>query len=181
MAVAEVWLHRHRPARALSAARQLLPNLAAAHDRGILGLRVREQEVGAGDCGRSAEQDRIPRRYRYLRLSRPVDERDDKARLRSGEGLRLDGGGPGVQHAARTGEGDGRRCADAIIRAEAGERVDYVGPSARFWLLSLMPKSIRQTSTGRTIPAPVGGWNARDSIAEMPPTDAAVLTNLFPG
>src|SRR3990167_8242531 len=44
-----------------------------------------------------------------------------------------------------------------------------------------MPKSIRQTSTGRTIPVPVGGWNARDSIAEMPPMDAAVLTNLFPG
>lgn len=31
-----------------------------------------------------------------------------------------------------------------------------------------------------TIPAPVGGWNARDSIAEMDGKDAPVLTNMFP-
>jgi hypothetical protein len=31
-----------------------------------------------------------------------------------------------------------------------------------------------------TLPAPVGGWNARDSIAEMDPKDAVVLTNWFP-
>lgn len=31
-----------------------------------------------------------------------------------------------------------------------------------------------------TIPAPVGGLNARDNLAEMPPTDAVVLTNWFP-
>ncbi len=29
-------------------------------------------------------------------------------------------------------------------------------------------------------PAPVGGWNSRDSIAKMPATDAAVMTNWFP-
>ena len=31
-----------------------------------------------------------------------------------------------------------------------------------------------------SIPAPVGGWNARDSIGEMKPTDAVYLTNWFP-
>ena len=31
-----------------------------------------------------------------------------------------------------------------------------------------------------SITAPIGGWNARDSIAQMPPTDAVTLTNLYP-
>jgi len=31
-----------------------------------------------------------------------------------------------------------------------------------------------------TIPSPVGGWNARDSIAAMPPTDAIELINWIP-
>lgn len=31
-----------------------------------------------------------------------------------------------------------------------------------------------------SIPAPVGGWNARDSIGEMKPTDAVYLKNYFP-
>ena len=31
-----------------------------------------------------------------------------------------------------------------------------------------------------SIPAPVGGWNARDSIANMEPMDAYQLTNFFP-
>lgn len=30
------------------------------------------------------------------------------------------------------------------------------------------------------IPAPVGGWNARDSLSNMPPTDAVSLVNLVP-
>lgn len=38
----------------------------------------------------------------------------------------------------------------------------------------------RQVSTVQSIPAPVGGWNARDSIANMNPTDAVKLTNWFP-
>jgi len=37
-----------------------------------------------------------------------------------------------------------------------------------------------QTSSTQTIPAPVGGWNARDALAEMPPTDAVALENWFP-
>lgn len=32
----------------------------------------------------------------------------------------------------------------------------------------------------RPIPAPVGGWNARDSIADMNPMDASLLNNWFP-
>lgn len=32
----------------------------------------------------------------------------------------------------------------------------------------------------QSVPAPVGGWNTRDSLAEMPPTDAVILDNLFP-
>ena len=31
-----------------------------------------------------------------------------------------------------------------------------------------------------SLPAPVGGWNARDSLANMEPTDAVTLENLFP-
>jgi hypothetical protein len=31
-----------------------------------------------------------------------------------------------------------------------------------------------------SIPSPIGGWNARDSIANMDPVDAVQLTNLFP-
>ena len=32
-----------------------------------------------------------------------------------------------------------------------------------------------------SLPAPVGGWNARDSLANMAPTDAVILENYFPG
>ena len=38
----------------------------------------------------------------------------------------------------------------------------------------------RAVSKTTSIPAPVGGWNARDSIAAMAPTDAVYLTNFFP-
>lgn len=31
-----------------------------------------------------------------------------------------------------------------------------------------------------SLPAPVGGWNVRDSLANMEPTDAVVLDNMFP-
>lgn len=37
-----------------------------------------------------------------------------------------------------------------------------------------------QTSMVRTFPAPVGGWNARDALAAMKPTDAVILKNWFP-
>lgn len=36
------------------------------------------------------------------------------------------------------------------------------------------------SATTASIPAPIGGWNARDSLAEMAPTDAVQLTNFFP-
>src|SRR5919198_801607 len=32
-----------------------------------------------------------------------------------------------------------------------------------------------------TIPAPIGGWNARDPIQAIPPTDAVILDNFIPG
>ena len=32
-----------------------------------------------------------------------------------------------------------------------------------------------------SLPPPVGGWNARDALANMAPTDAVTLDNLFPG
>lgn len=35
-------------------------------------------------------------------------------------------------------------------------------------------------SNSVSLPAPVGGWNARDSLANMPPTDAVDLVNFFP-
>lgn len=37
-----------------------------------------------------------------------------------------------------------------------------------------------RTSVTKSYPAPVGGWNARDSLAAMKPTDAIALDNWFP-
>ena len=38
----------------------------------------------------------------------------------------------------------------------------------------------RNRATSVSLPAPVGGWNARDSLADMAEDDAVTLTNLFP-
>lgn len=38
----------------------------------------------------------------------------------------------------------------------------------------------RMRSIAASIPAPVGGWNARDSLGEMKATDAVVLENFWP-
>ena len=38
----------------------------------------------------------------------------------------------------------------------------------------------RQVSLTASVPAPVGGWNTRDSLAAMPVEDAVKLDNLFP-
>ena len=38
----------------------------------------------------------------------------------------------------------------------------------------------RRTAVTASVSAPTGGWNARDSIANMPPLDAVVLNNFFP-
>ena len=38
----------------------------------------------------------------------------------------------------------------------------------------------QQRANVASLPAPIGGWNARDSIANMAPTDAYELENLFP-
>lgn len=38
----------------------------------------------------------------------------------------------------------------------------------------------RQVAGSVSLSAPVGGWNARDSLADMQPTDAVILENLFP-
>lgn len=37
-----------------------------------------------------------------------------------------------------------------------------------------------QVAQPKSLPAPIGGLNARDAIAQMPPTDALVMTNWFP-
>lgn len=49
----------------------------------------------------------------------------------------------------------------------------------------MIPRRPGRVAQGRTaeivsIPAPIGGWNARDSVAAMAPTDAIMLTNWFP-
>lgn len=41
-------------------------------------------------------------------------------------------------------------------------------------------RAVRPQAKSVSIPAPVGGWNARDSIADMDPLDAVRLTNFFP-
>ena len=38
-----------------------------------------------------------------------------------------------------------------------------------------------ETLVGASTPAPVGGWNARDNLAEMALTDAVIVDNFFPG
>ena len=39
----------------------------------------------------------------------------------------------------------------------------------------------RAAANVASLPSPVGGWNARDSLANMAPTDAVQLENYFPG
>jgi hypothetical protein len=43
-----------------------------------------------------------------------------------------------------------------------------------------MARAKRAVSQPVSLPAPVGGWNARDSLAAMSPLDAPILTNWFP-
>jgi hypothetical protein len=38
----------------------------------------------------------------------------------------------------------------------------------------------RNTANTTSVPSPIGGWNARDSLANMSPTDAVQLVNWFP-
>jgi len=38
----------------------------------------------------------------------------------------------------------------------------------------------RAKSRSVSVTAPVGGWNARDSLADMPPADAVIMLNWFP-
>ena len=38
----------------------------------------------------------------------------------------------------------------------------------------------KRSASTTSITAPIGGWNARDSIAQMPPTDAVTLNNFYP-
>ena len=45
-------------------------------------------------------------------------------------------------------------------------------------MLLSQPKKF--TASTASLPAPVGGWNARDSLANMQPTDAVQLINFFP-
>ena len=45
-------------------------------------------------------------------------------------------------------------------------------------MLLSQPKKFSATTA--SVPAPIGGWNARDSLAQMSPTDAVQLINFFP-
>lgn len=44
-----------------------------------------------------------------------------------------------------------------------------------------MIRGIPQKASSASLPAPIGGWNARDSLGDMEPTDAVVLENFWPG
>jgi hypothetical protein len=44
----------------------------------------------------------------------------------------------------------------------------------------LLGQAKKFTATTASIPAPIGGWNARDSLAQMSPTDAVQLINFYP-
>lgn len=56
-----------------------------------------------------------------------------------------------------------------------GPRVREARSGAKFQAVN------EATTTIRELPAPSGGWNAVGNIASMPPTDALVMDNLFPG
>jgi hypothetical protein len=49
--------------------------------------------------------------------------------------------------------------------------------------MALAPRYNRKRRVARTasLDSPSGGWNARDSLADMPASDAVILTNWFPG
>ena len=47
-------------------------------------------------------------------------------------------------------------------------------------MYKVSPVATQRTSKPYPLPAPVGGWNARDSITSMKPTDAIQLDNMFP-
>ena len=44
----------------------------------------------------------------------------------------------------------------------------------------LLQRPKQNTAKTASVPAPLGGWNARDSIAEMQPMDAVQMINFFP-
>ena len=44
----------------------------------------------------------------------------------------------------------------------------------------VMNSAARPSSQSKSLPAPIGGWNARDPIADMPARDAVFLDNFFP-
>ena len=44
-------------------------------------------------------------------------------------------------------------------------------------MIRRMPQNVSQSVS---LPAPIGGWNARDVLSEMDPTDAPILDNWFP-
>jgi hypothetical protein len=43
-----------------------------------------------------------------------------------------------------------------------------------------MPVAQQRKAVTASLPAPIGGWNARDSLAEMQPLDAVQMVNFFP-
>ena len=48
--------------------------------------------------------------------------------------------------------------------------------------MAISPRAMVQGNAAQvqSLPAPLGGWNARDSLANMEPTDAITLINMFP-
>ena len=48
--------------------------------------------------------------------------------------------------------------------------------------MTFSPRAMVQGTAAQvqSLPAPLGGWNARDSLANMEPTDAVTLINMFP-
>lgn len=55
-----------------------------------------------------------------------------------------------------------------------------MGAAAAAVRAQLSQQQAPPSGKGRTIPAPIGGLNARDALANMPETDAVILDNFFP-
>lgn len=47
-------------------------------------------------------------------------------------------------------------------------------------MFMLQPRATSKKSVSKAMPAPVGGWNARDALANMKPEQAVILDNYFP-
>src|SRR5215469_6266891 len=127
---------------------------------------------------------RFPRRQRCVCLSRPHHGLGTEGGVLQHQRLCQRRSASGVRHGVAELPGDGCGRADAGYEPHAYvPDPHFAGGRARCLVARtiefLMPRR-PPVSRIAHIQAPTGGWNAFDSVAEMPPTDAIQLDNFFP-